>query len=207
MEMSRRRNIVSALVIVAMVASIFTLPLLNDDYVVNAAAKKVKVTFKANGGKFTAKKYAKKKAYSKKIKKDKKIGKLPKVKRTDYKFKGWYTKKSGGKKVTKSTKIKKKTTLYARWEKKEQVVTVTLNPDTGKCDTAQIKVTVGKYYGKLPEATKQAIIIWHPVAYTIYYKFEGWYTEPNGKGERITENTKVTTKTNHTLYAYFTSYR
>lgn len=117
MDISRRRNIVSVLVIVAMVASIFTLPLLNDDYVVNAATKKVKVTFKTNGGKFTEKKYAKKKAYFKKIKKGKKIGKLPKVKRADYKFKGWYTKKSGGKKVTKNTKIKKKTTLYARWEK------------------------------------------------------------------------------------------
>ena len=118
MEKLRTKNLVSVLVIAAMISGIFALPNVNDDYVVNAAAKKVKVKFNANSGKFTEKKYTKKKAYTKKIKKNKKIGKLPKVKRSGYNFKGWYTKKKKGEKVTKKTQIKKNTTLYARWEKK-----------------------------------------------------------------------------------------
>jgi uncharacterized repeat protein (TIGR02543 family) len=50
----------------------------------------------------------------------KKYGKLPTPKRSGYKFKGWYTKKSGGKKVTAKSKVAilKTTTLYARWKKK-----------------------------------------------------------------------------------------
>lgn len=51
----------------------------------------------------------------------KKYGKLPKPKaKKGYKFKGWYTKKSGGKKVKKTTKVPTKNTitLYARYVKK-----------------------------------------------------------------------------------------
>jgi uncharacterized repeat protein (TIGR02543 family) len=46
-------------------------------------------------------------------------GKLPKPKRTGYIFKGWYTKKTGGKKVSASTlyRITKNLTLYAHWKK------------------------------------------------------------------------------------------
>lgn len=50
-----------------------------------------------------------------------KYGKLPKPKaKKGYKFKGWYTKKSGGKKVKKSTKVptQNTVTLYARYVKK-----------------------------------------------------------------------------------------
>ena len=51
----------------------------------------------------------------------KKYGKLPKPKaKKGYKFVGWYTKKSGGKKITKSSKVatKNSTTLYARYKRK-----------------------------------------------------------------------------------------
>ena len=44
------------------------------------------------------------------------LGKLPKAKRTGYAFKGWYTKKSGGKTVSKKTKLKKNVTYYAHWK-------------------------------------------------------------------------------------------
>ena len=54
------------------------------------------------------------------VKTGKKYGMLPKPKRKGLKFKGWYTKKSGGTKVTSDTKyIKEKNTwLYAQWNKK-----------------------------------------------------------------------------------------
>lgn len=74
-----------------------------------AKTTKYKVTFNANGGTATKK--------SKTVKKNAKIGTLPKATKEGYKFKGWYTKKSGGKKITKSTKIKKKQTVYAHWKK------------------------------------------------------------------------------------------
>lgn len=57
----------------------------------------------------------------KSVKNGGKYGKLPKVKRKGYVFKGWYTKISGGKKVTKKTKYKLKNSscLYARFVKKK----------------------------------------------------------------------------------------
>lgn len=48
------------------------------------------------------------------------VGTLPKATWSNHKFKGWYTKKSGGKKVTYKTKApnKAKVTLYAHWKKR-----------------------------------------------------------------------------------------
>ena len=106
----------SVLVITVMIATVFSIPVLKEDKVY-AAAKKYQVTFKVNKGMFTDKKYANKKSFTKKIKKGKKIGTLPNVDKVGYTLKGWYTRSSGGKKVTKSTKINKKMTLYAQWKK------------------------------------------------------------------------------------------
>lgn len=58
---------------------------------------------------------------SKWIKQKTKVGKLPKATRKGYKFKGWYTKKKGGKKINKKTIVKftkAKRTYYAHWKKK-----------------------------------------------------------------------------------------
>lgn len=77
---------------------------------VSAAAGSVTVTFKAEGGRIGSKM-----ATTKKVVKENAIGKLPAAKRAGYAFKGWYTKRSGGGKVTATTKIRKATTLYARW--------------------------------------------------------------------------------------------
>jgi uncharacterized repeat protein (TIGR02543 family) len=48
---------------------------------------------------------------------DSKLGKLATPKRTGYTFQGWYTAKSGGKKVTSATKATKNVTLYAHWKR------------------------------------------------------------------------------------------
>jgi len=75
---------------------------------------KYKVTWNANGGKIGTKKT---KATT--VKKGSKIGKLAaSPKRSGYTFKGWYTKKNGGTKITKNTKPKKTVTYYAHWKKK-----------------------------------------------------------------------------------------
>lgn len=46
-----------------------------------------------------------------------KVGTLPTAARKGYVFKGWYTAATGGKKITSSTAITKKTTFFARWAK------------------------------------------------------------------------------------------
>ena len=72
-----------------------------------------KVKFNGNKGKV--------KKSTKWIKQKSKVGTLPKPTRKGYKFKGWFTKKSGGKKISKSTKVtftKSTKTYYAHWKKK-----------------------------------------------------------------------------------------
>ena len=71
-----------------------------------------KVTWNANGGKIGTKKI---KVTT--VKKNSKVGKLITPKRTGYTFKGWYSKKTGGKKIPKNTKVSKKVTYYAKWTK------------------------------------------------------------------------------------------
>lgn len=73
-----------------------------------------KVTWDANGGKIGAKKTT-----VATVKKDSEIEKFPTTpKRSGYIFKGWFTKKSGGKKITKTIKITKSVRYYTQWTKK-----------------------------------------------------------------------------------------
>ena len=73
-----------------------------------------KITFNANGGKIGSKT-----AVSINVNKGSKIKKFPSTpKRTGYTFKGWYTKRSGGSKISVNTKPSKKVILYAHWAKK-----------------------------------------------------------------------------------------
>jgi uncharacterized repeat protein (TIGR02543 family) len=74
------------------------------------ASVKYKVTMNANGGKVSKKSITKEK--------NKKIGKLPKPTKKGYTFKGWYTKKVGGSKISATKKIVKNVTYYAHWKKK-----------------------------------------------------------------------------------------
>jgi uncharacterized repeat protein (TIGR02543 family) len=87
---------------------------LNHDYYAHWTGNKYKVTFDANKGKVSKKsKYTVSKAAGSKL------GKLKNPTRSGYSFKGWYTKKSGGKKISKNTEVPaKKVTYYAQWKKK-----------------------------------------------------------------------------------------
>lgn len=69
-------------------------------------------------------------------------------------------------------------------------VTVTLDPNGGKCKTNTVKVTYGQKYGTLPTPTRSG------------YKFTGWYTSESG-GSKVTSSTKVATSKSHKLYAHW----
>ena len=52
-------------------------------------------------------------------------------------------------------------------------------------------MTYGTKYSNFPNPKKDE------------FTFDGWYTEPDGKGKKITENTILTNSNEHTLYAYW----
>ena len=111
----KTRKIVSILVIAIVAVMMIATVITNDQYVDAASkkVKKVKVTYNANGGKIGSKK-----TISTNINKGTKLKKFPTTpKRTGYTFKGWYTKKTGGKKITVNTKPTKNVILYAQWKK------------------------------------------------------------------------------------------
>jgi uncharacterized repeat protein (TIGR02543 family) len=90
-----------------------TMPVKNTTYYAHWTARNYTITFKGNGGKIGLKSSVKKTGkYASKIKPPQK------VKRAGYQFTGWYTKKSGGKKITAKTGISRKATYYAHWRKK-----------------------------------------------------------------------------------------
>jgi uncharacterized repeat protein (TIGR02543 family) len=97
-------------------------------------AKTATVKFNANGGKV--------KKASKKVTLGGKYGALPTPTKNLKDFKGWYTKKSGGVKVTANTKVavSKNTTLYARWANAKAKVV--------KCAAANLRKGSGVSYGK-----------------------------------------------------------
>ena len=70
---------------------------------------KYTVKFAGNGGKASVS--------SKTVAYGSKIGSLPSASRSKYSFLGWYTKKSGGTKITASYKVTKNITFYAHWKK------------------------------------------------------------------------------------------
>lgn len=116
--------------------------------------------------------------------------------RSGYKFLGWNTKKNGsGTSYANKVGVKnltstngKTVTLYAQWGKG---VTVTYNANSGKVSKKSKKVYHKSAYGTLATPTKKR------------YTFAGWYTKKSG-GSKITSKTKVSKKSNHTLYAHWT---
>jgi uncharacterized repeat protein (TIGR02543 family) len=149
------------------------------------ALKSYTVKFDANGGKGLS-------AKSIVVSEKGKYGKLPTVKRTGYKFLGWYTAKKGGTKVTADMTLIKNAdqTLYAHWKAKKYKVS--LNANGGKVSGKKLytrTVTFDKGYGTLAKAKRAG-----------GYKFVGWYTA-RSSGKKITSAKKVKTAKAHTLYA------
>ena len=110
-----------SILVITMIAILMLTAVMSTVTAVDAASKKVKVTWNANGGKIGSSKIT-----TTTVKKDAKIGKLPKTpKKSGYTFAGWYTKKSGGTKITTAIKVKKKVIYYAQWKKSSSKVLTT----------------------------------------------------------------------------------
>jgi len=138
---------------------------------VKAASKKVKITWDANGGKIGK---DKKKVIS--YNKGSKIKKLQTAKKTGHTFKGWYTKKSSGTKITNKTKAKKNTTYFAKWTVNQYMLSYDANG--GTVTPASKKITYNKAYGTLPVPTRPG------------YNFQGWFTKAVG-GTKVDATTKM----------------
>ena len=77
--------------------------------------------------------------------------------------------------------------------KTDAEITVTLDANGGICDADAVKVKTGSKYGDLPTPTRDD-----------GYEFTGWYTQKaDGKGTKVTSETKVTKTSKHTLYAHW----
>ena len=123
---------------------------------------KYKIMMYANGGKFTNGKITKVLS----IGKGKKVGKLAVPTRNGYKFLGWFTKKTGGVKVTSKLVIKKNTSLYAHWAHKG-----TVNTMTGNLHLRSKASITSSILSKYPKGTKVLVLS----------KKGGWYKVQVGK--------------------------
>ena len=91
------------------------------------------------------------------------------------------------KKVTEEIKEEKKEEQAEKVETKESYI-VTFDSNGGEINEKSKLVTYNEYYGNLIDAKKEG------------YTFIGWY---NKKGKKINENSVVTERGNHTLYAKY----
>lgn len=76
----------------------------------SSQAKKCQITYDVNGGQKLA-------AETKIVNEGSKYGTLPSPKRAGYTFKGWYTAKTNGTKITANSTVNGDTTIYAQWKK------------------------------------------------------------------------------------------
>lgn len=124
------------------------------------------------------------------------IGTLPSPTREDYTFEGWYTSALGTTKWTEDTIFTSTSniTLYAHWAEItiKGKVSFDVNGGTSLSESQSTKdVVYKKAYGTLPTPTRTG------------YDFEGWYTEV-ACTNKITKDSIVRIKGNHTLYANWT---
>ena len=99
-------------------------------------------------------------------------------------FKGWFTDSNYTENFT-ATEVTEPMTLYGTYE-----VTFTVRFDGIE---GTITVKPDQTYGPLPEPEERS-----------GYTFVGWFTEDDGNGEMITEDTLVSTIGGHTLHQYWT---
>lgn len=104
------------------------------------------------------------------------------------KFAGWYTKPSGGTKITTKSKVAtSNTVLYAHYTNKSYTIKF---DSCGGSKVSSKAVTYNSKYGKLATPKKTG------------YNFKGWFTAASG-GKQVTADTKMTSAAGHTLYAHW----
>lgn len=100
-------------------------------------------------------------------------GTLPVPEKTGYEFKGWYTAKSGGNKVSEYTVMEARdVVVYAQWEVKQYSLEFWISDN----NSSYKYVDYGSPYGTLPVPKKTG------------YQFKGWYTEKTG-GSKVSAQT------------------
>ncbi|MDR1015630.1 MAG: InlB B-repeat-containing protein [Coriobacteriales bacterium] len=113
------------------------------------------------------------------------IGKLATPKRAGYTFKGWFTGKVRGTRVTAATRATRSVTLYAHWKAKSYTVKLNANGGRlGKASTFSTKRSHDAKFGRLAAPKRTG------------YKFDGWYTAKRG-GTKVTASTMVTRAVTH----------
>lgn len=139
-------------------------------------------TFDANGG-TSANPGTIKKNYNSEL------GTLPTTSRTGYTFNGWYTAKSGGSKISATTKLTGNVTYYAQWTINQYTATFDANGGSA-ANPGTIKKNYNSELGTLPTTSRTG------------HTFDGWYTAKSG-GSKISTTTKLTG--NVTYYARWTA--
>ena len=121
------------------------------------------------------------------------VGSLPEASKDGFNFEGWYTKSSGGTKISSATTVTGNVTYYAQFTSAPVTVyyTVIWDANGGTCGTASSEIESGTAVGTLPVATK-----------TGDYTFDGWYTATVG-GTKISTLTVISG--NVTYYAHYTA--
>lgn len=139
---------------------------------VKSPIKRYTVSFNANGGSCATD--------SVKVVNTLKYGTLPTPKRTGYSFLGWYTAKSGGTKITASSKVSLtgSKTLYAHWKAHSYTVHYVTNGGKGSMDDSAAT------YGKSLTLRKNAFT-------RSGYSFTGWNTKADGSGKTYANKATV----------------
>jgi uncharacterized repeat protein (TIGR02543 family) len=167
------------------ISSTTTMPADNVTYYAHWTINKYTATFNANGG-GTVKPATVVKDYNSQI------GTLPTIaSRTGYTFKGWYTAKTGGTKITSTTKLTKDIPYYAQWTALKYKVTYNGNSGKWGTQTTTSKSIAydAKYaFPKNPSKTG--------------YSFKGWFTtNKETGGSQVTTSTVMKKTATSTLYA------
>ena len=115
---------------------------------------------------------------------------LGSVSQSGFTFVGWYTRPSGGSKVTSQSRVANPVdhVLYSRMTRNEYQIF--FHAAGGNCSVSSKLVKYGYSYGTLPTPTRAG------------YRFAGWYTASNG-GNRVTEATRMGASS-VTVYAHWT---
>ena len=149
-----------------------------------ASAITYTVSFNANGGKASTTR--------RNVKKNASVGSLPSATRKGYRLKGWYTKKSGGSRISASTTVRADVTYYARWTANKYKIKFNANGGKGKMKT--VSATYGKAIRLKANAFKKS-----------KYKFSGWALKKIGrpiyKNKAKVKNLTATHGKTVTLYA------
>ena len=123
-----------------------------------------------------------------------KVGSLPTPPlKTGYNFGGWYNEPEGaGGEFTADTVVTGNKTVYAEWNSYNYTVTFDSQGATTEADpTSKTVSTPSTTVGKLPTSPLKE-----------GYIFDGWYTQPNGKGTKVVVSTII--ESDITVYAKWT---